>query len=1000
MKTTLQAGQVLDSGFEILELVDLAELKAAGIWARHQKSGAQVFHVYHEDPENLFAFAFATPPEDSAGAAHILEHSVLCGSRDYPLKDAFLVLAQGSLQTFLNAWTFPDKTLYPAASVNERDYFNLMSVYGDAVFRPLLSEWTFMQEGRRLVFSPEGELSLTGVVYNEMKGAYSSQDAYAGLWSVKAVLPDTPYAFESGGDPDHIIDLTWEKLRDFHRTRYSPANCRIFLAGNIPTEKQLAFLSDRFLDSLPPGLAAAPIPKTLRWQAPRDIRVPCPPDPPQATVLLSWLCADSTDPVETAALAVLTDALLGHDGSPLTRALIESGLGEDLAPSTGLEGELRETIFTAGLRGVNLEGTPGTEKKIEAFILETLGNLAREGIPPEEVEAALLSLEFSTREIRRAGGPYSLVWLRKAMRGWLHGAKPWETLLFLPVFAEVKTRLAENPRYFESLIQRYFLDNPHRALVVLEPREGYLEQKDRDLAERLGRIEASMTEDERRGLREKTAALERIQGEGEDPVALASIPHLSRGDLSPEIETIPREIRDARGVPVLTHDLFTNGITYGDFAVPLDVLDPRDYPWLPFFARVVVSMGVPGMDYGEVSSLLARRVGGFYATLHCGSALDGTGETPALPKGTGDILGRDWLIFRLKALDEKVEPALDLVLRIIAEADFSDLRRLRDLAAEMKNDLDAGLAPGGHQYAASRGGLRFSRGRAVGEVWNGLGQIGFAHTLAAMDPGELSRNLGNIRDRLLSAGMILNFTGSAAALENIQGIIRRDWGRFGPPGPRNPASAEAAPFLALAEAAPPGRAEVFASPSLRVGFAALVLPGASITNPGEYAAEIVMAHQLSTGALWEDIRMKGGAYGAFAFPDGVEKVFSFSTYRDPDPLRSAAAFPAILEAAAKTPLSGETLEKTLIGSFAGETRPRTSAEKGFADFLRFLSGIEHWRRQETLRALIAVTPEAVMEAAARIAARREGSFPVIIAGAGEARTAAGRLGVAAKDLPV
>ncbi|MDR2371269.1 MAG: peptidase M16, partial [Treponema sp.] len=219
----------IESGFEILDVRELPELEAVGIWARHQKTGAEVFHVHNGDPENLFSFAFATAPEDDAGAAHVLEHSVLCGSGHYPLKDAFLVLAQGSLQTFLNAWTFPDKTVYPASSVNEHDYFNLMSVYGDAVFRPLLSEFTFMQEGRRFIFEkPAGEkssgrkpaLSVTGVVYNEMKGAYSSPDTYAGLWSVKAALPGTPYAFESGGDPAAIPDLTWERLREFHRSRY------------------------------------------------------------------------------------------------------------------------------------------------------------------------------------------------------------------------------------------------------------------------------------------------------------------------------------------------------------------------------------------------------------------------------------------------------------------------------------------------------------------------------------------------------------------------------------------------------------------------------------------------------------------------------------------------------------------------------------------------------------------------------------------------------------
>ena len=423
MNCELQKGTVTNSGFEILEVIDLPELDATGIWAKHQKSGAEVFHILNDDIENLFSFVFATPSKDSTGAAHILEHSVLCGSASYPLKDAFLVLAQGSLQTFLNAWTFPDKTMYPASSVNEHDYFNLMSVYGDAVFRPLLSEWTFMQEGHHLFFAPDGKLNVNGVVYNEMKGAYSSLDAYAGLWSVKAVLPGTPYEFESGGDPERILDLGREGLKEFHRAWYSPANCRVFLAGNIPTGKQLAFLDEKFFSSLPAGSRNEAIKRAERWNSPRSFRIPCPAGAEQKpTVLLSWLCGDAANPDETLALAALAEILLGHDGSPLTRALIDSGLGEDLSPVSGLEGDIRETAFCVGLRGlekdhevrgvrglVRAEPLEEAAKEVEALILKVLERLARDGIPKEEIEAALLGMEFSHREIRRSGGHFSLV---------------------------------------------------------------------------------------------------------------------------------------------------------------------------------------------------------------------------------------------------------------------------------------------------------------------------------------------------------------------------------------------------------------------------------------------------------------------------------------------------------------------------------------------------------------------------------------------------------------
>jgi Zn-dependent M16 (insulinase) family peptidase len=1034
MMTRLRKGQITDSGFEILDVVELAELEtsdgrpAPGIWARHQKSGVQVFHVYNDDPENLFSFAFATAPEDNTGAAHILEHSVLCGSGRYPLKDAFLVLAQGSLQTFLNAWTFPDKTVYPASSVNEHDYFNLMSVYGDAVFRPLLSEWTFLQEGHRLFFSPgEGAnkadcgpegLSITGVVYNEMKGAYSSLDTYSGLWSVKAILPGTPYAFESGGDPEYIPELSWEGLREFHRNRYAPANCRIFLAGNIPTEKQLSFLDGQFFSSLEPGCAAPAIPRAARWTEPRGFRVPCPAGGEQkSTVFLSWLCGDAADTVETLALSALAETLLGHDGSPLTRALIESGLGEDLSPVSGLESEIRETLFALGLRGVDTAGSgpEGTiARQVRDLIMGELERLVREGIPPEEIKAALLSMEFSHREIRRSGGPFSLVWMRRSLRGWIHGAAPWESLLFVPPFTRLKERLAAEPRYFESLIQTYLLDNPHRALVAVEPEPDFLEKREAALARSLREKAAAFSEKDRRAIQEKNAALERFQSEGDSPEALASIPHLSRRDLSAEIETVPRNLEAAGGAPVLTHELFTNGIVYADLAFPLDIFPPEDYPWLPFFARAVVSVGLPGMDYAEVSGLLARIAGGFHAVLQSGSPAPGTARTIPTPAGIFDLAGRDWLFYRLKALDEKFGAALDLARRLIGEADFSDQRRVRDLVLEMKNEAASSLAPLGHHYASGRSSRAFSRALMVDEVWNGLGQIGFAHWLADLDTAEISRKLTAIRDAAAGAGAIINLTGSAAALKPALAAMGR--GNFGPPRPRNPHSAEGSSFASLPEQFPgqaagprsktpaPGGAEVYASPSLQVGFAARAFAAAPWDSPAQ-AAEIILTHLLSTGALWEDIRMKGGAYGAFAQPDNLEGYVSFSTYRDPNPLRSLDSFSSITGSdgnggnSGKMEFSDDEVEKAIIGCYGRETRPRTPAEKGAADFSRFLYGIEDAHRRRKLERLIAVEGDQV-SAALKSFASRIAAPPVIVAGTAAAEKAAAKLGADLRMLPV
>jgi len=1012
IKTNLIKGQKLESGFVILDVVDLEELKAVGIWAKHEKCGTEVFHVLNDDIENLFSFSFATFPEDNTGVPHIIEHSVLCGSKRYPLKDAFIVLAQGSLQTFLNAWTFPDKTVYPASSVNEHDYFNLMSVYGDAVFRPLIPEWTFMQEGHRLEYSPAEnsdnsgdsgleQLTITGVVYNEMKGAYSALDTYAANWSVRAVMPDTPYSFDSGGDPLEIPDLTWEKFKEFHKTRYSPANCRIFLAGNIPTEKQLDFLNREFFSDLEGGKACEPIVKVKRWTEPKKIHVPCPAGSElKSTIFLSWLCSDVTDMNENIALAALVEILLGHDGSPLTRALIESGIGEDISPVSGLEAEIRENLFVAGLKSVEGD-TEKTGKAVEDLIMNVLRDLVKDGIPSEEIEAALLGIEFSQREIYRAGGPFSLVWLRRSLRMWLHGSKPWESLLIEPSFKKIKENLASNSRYFESLIQKYLLDNPHRALVIIEPKEKFLSQQEEKISRELAKTEKNFNEKERQQIREKSDNLLKIQSEADSPQALASIPHLSRNDLSADIELIHRRHDDLRGVPALCHELYTNGITYIDLAFPVDNLSMDDYQWLKFFSGAIISVGLPGMDYAAVSSLLARTVGGFSSQLQTGSAVinnipvsSEAGKSAYLKTASGsfDLAGRDWLMYRLKCLDEKIAPSLDLALRLITEADFTDSRRINDLVLEFKNEANSSLSPLGHLYASVRAGRIKSKSKNVGEIWNGISQIEFVQQLAKMDTGIIISKLQQLRDKINSAGLIANITGTS--IDSAGAELAKRFGRFGAPVKRIDSG-----FGSIPNSSKP---EIFASQSLQIGFAAMTFDAAQF-NTVEQIAESVLTHQLSTGALWEDIRMKGGAYGAFINSDSLENCLSFATYRDPNPLRSLDAISTIMKSKQYEKYCGggdeDYLVKSIIGYYAKETSPRTGAENGYIDFLRFLYGIEDDYRRTRKERLINLSNKDITNAFVSLGSRAA-SAPVVITGMKSAEQAAKAMGAEVTVLPV
>jgi Zn-dependent M16 (insulinase) family peptidase len=510
--------------------------------------------------------------------------------------------------------------------------------------------------------------------------------------------------------------------------------------------------------------------------------------------------------------------------------------------------------------------------------------------------------------------------------------------------------------------------------------------------------------------------METRQNTPDPPDLLAKIPHLSVKDLSRSIDRIPREMYDAGGIPTLVHPLFTNGISYFDFAFPLDVLAPEDYPWLPLFSRVVTSIGIPGKDYGETASLLARTLGDVHTVLRSGGMVEGTAGTIETPSGILDVAGRDWLIFRVKMLDEKIAPSLDLLLSLVKDANFNDTRRLRDLILEMKNEADSSLAPAGHNYAASRTGMHLSRGRLVAELWHGIAQIRFIHTLLDLDIGEIKRKLIAIRESLLlKSGLLVNITG-----ENISAALDAVKDRFAPFDPvrkrgENAAGMERFYPLFNGDAArplftrgsdgsgnlsnPEKRIEVFASPSMQTGFAAASFP-ALPSNAEGHAAEQVLCHRLSTGALWEELRMKGGAYGAFAQVDPVEKVFTFCTYRDPAPSRSLTTFPRVLELEAGQVLDHDTLEKMIIGAYARIKQPKTGAENGVADLFRFFSNIDDELRAKNLGRVLDTKAED-LAAAARAAEKR---FPAgaaaVITGEREAAQIADSLGVPLTRLPV
>lgn len=996
----LQQGEVYRN-FVVLQVEPLPELSAQGIWLRHQKTGMEIFHILNDDEENLFAFAFKTPPQNSTGVAHILEHSVLCGSKNYPLKDPFIRLANQSVKTFLNAMTFSDKTVYPAASISRVDYFNLMAVYGDAVFFPLLEEWTFSQEGHRLELDAEGKPTIQGVVYNEMKGNYSSFENVAGDWAVRSVLPDTIYDLDSGGDPSEIPLLSYQDFLQFHRDHYNPGNCRLFLAGNIPTRQQIDFICQRFLDCYDktveeladlrgePSSASHPVPPVRSLlpleEPPVPFREPVVMEKPGpgtaeesgSIVTATWFMGDSSSAERYMETVLLAEILMGHDGSPLSHALLESGLGEDLAPNCGIDSEMHWVLLTAGLRGCHRDKAA----EVEGLIRSVLEKMVREGVRQEDIDAAVLSVDFSQREVRRVNGPFSLILMRRCLRGWLYGHAPFHTISNRTAFARIKERIATEKGYVEGLISRLLLENTHRSRVTVYPHQDFAAQVQRQEQELVQRLMEGTSIEEIRGRHQKLVAFQQQASENEDASLL---PHISPKELSTDVDNIQLERQEGpNGVPVFVSREATNGVVYVTLGFPVDLLEPEDYLLLPFLAGTLSNVGFGDTSWVEASRRSALESGGMGASLFTSAMMN---EFPGCQMRNQQgqlvedvVLGRDWFFFKARMLCEQSQTALTLMKENLMTVNFSDKERLSNLIKEYRNDFVASLAPSGHDYAGSRCACSFSRNKAVDELWNGLTQLATIKRLVDGDMEELGRQLSALFTRIRHSGAVAHITADqeslAVAVPLLEQVIR-DCGLVSP-RPRQKDNRDA--FIALTELegqwlkggngssdTPFSQQKTSVLELLpgdfQVGFAAATCEGKGY-DQDSYVYEGILSHWLTNNALWEQIRTVGGAYGAFAWPDTSERVFSFATYRDPKPLRSLQVFRQVLEQASQEPMDEADLERVITGCYSKEVQPKSPSGRGSVAFLRYLYGYSQEIKQKKLELLLNARPAGVRQTA-------------------------------------
>lgn len=900
-------------GFALVWEQEVAEVKSRVRFWRHEATGAELLSFCNADENKVFGVSFRTPPEDSTGLPHILEHSVLCGSEKYPVKEPFVELLKGSLQTFLNAFTYPDKTCYPVASANVRDFRNLTDVYLDAVFFPRIPEEVFQQEGWHLEKDPDGDFVFKGVVYNEMKGVFSSPEAVLSRHSLHALFPDTVYGLESGGEPEVIPQLTYEQFKRFHQNYYHPSNGRFFFWGDDAEEERLAQLGAvlaRFTKQAPaPEVALQPV-----KPAPSLLEVPyaASDDEDKGMVACNWLLSNVADVELTLSLRMLEHILLGMPASPLRRALIESGLGEDLA-GDGLEDSLRQLTFSVGLRGID----PAKAQEVELLIMESLAALAEDGIPALCIEAAVNSVEFTLRENNTGRFPVGLSVMIQALTTWLHNGDPLAPLRYEAPLAAIKAKIAAKEPYFEDLIRQWLLGNSHRATVVLLPDPKLASRKEEAEQERVAAMTAHLSAQEREAVAQRAERLRLLQEEPDNPDDLALIPRLTVGDLPRDEKSIPSE-QAGTTPPVLFHDLPTSGISYVEAFFDLAALPAPLFPLLPLFGRALLEMGTRNRDFVNLNMTIACKTGGMDIS-------------PLILTRQGDRSPLPRLALSGKATPDTIPDLFGLFREVLTEAKLDDPERFGRMVLEEKARMEHSLVPSGHTLVSARLRAAQSVSGWMDEQLNGISSLLFIRELnerMGKDwPGVLA-DLERIRSLVLTrANLMCNITSEAALKARLLEETDK-----------------------LAKALPQGGAQAPTvwSPQALPAKEALVLPaqvnyvgrGANLYDLGygyNGSVHVILKH-LRTGWLWEKVRVQGGAYGAFCSLDRLTGSFVLVSYRDPNVTATLDVFGRTAEHLKTLTLSARDLSAAIVGAIGEVDAYLLPDAKGMASFTRQLCG--------------------------------------------------------------
>lgn len=848
-------------GFKLIDEGKVEEINSIKRIFLHEKSGAKLLSLQNDDDNKVFAAGFRTPPPNSTGLPHILEHSVLCGSRKFPTKEPFVDLLKGSLNTFLNAMTFPDKTMYPVASKNEKDFRNLMDVYLDAVYYPNIYKYPeiLMQEGWHYeIENRDDDITYKGVVYNEMKGAFSSPEETLFRKIQESLFPDTSYCMESGGDPEVIPKLSYEQFIGFHKKYYHPSNSYLFLYGDGNLDDELKFIDENYLKDFD----RIDVDSKIKYQKPFNAQKTIVSEYPismdeeekdNTFLSLNFACGKCIEPEVYLGLEILENMLLETPAAPLKKALLEAGIGKDVF------GRFDNGILQPMLSIVVKNSNEAEKEKFQEIIFKTLEELVANGIDKKLIEASINSIEFKLREADFHGFPKGLLYYIKAMESWLYDENPTMHLEYNGTLSKIKTALSTD--YFERMIKEYILNNNHRTLLVVKPKKGLGEEKSKELKEKLSDFKKGLSTEEIDKLIESTLNLKKRQSTPDLPEDVEKIPMVSIEDINPKAEVISTEERDENGVKVIFHPEFTNGIAYTNLYFSTKAVPQELLPYLGLMAGVLGKIGTDKFGYGELSNEVNINTGGIEFL------------ADAFPKKFNSKEYDPKFIVKSKALVDKVPKLYDIIGEIIGSTVFDDKNRLKDIIREMKSRLEMVIYGRGHIAAGSHVLSYFSPSGKYNEIIKGLDFYRFV--------ASLEKNYDNMADEIVD-----NLKKVSRGLFNINNLI------VGFTADNDDYTVNHENFRRIVEGLSSEKLSYvdynFDLKSLNEGFLTqanvqYVAKGYNFIDLGyDYTGKLqVLKTILGLDYMWNEIRVKGGAYGAAGRFDRNGNMFSAS-YRDPN----------------------------------------------------------------------------------------------------------------------